>query len=225
MRAASNSPATSISTATTTSYPPPPERSYAAMAQPMALYNDPYRPGMMVHAPAPPYQPMYSQPGGLPSLYAAGSPQAGYYAQSMAPSGYPAYPGAPPPGPPAMGYAPQFPPTVMPSPPQTGMFTRNLIGSLSVNAFTLRDPEGKEGHWFILQDLSVRTEGNFRYVSNPSSALNPTNQSNQTENELHRRRLHPRRQIPAKPRQSPRPGILLLPPLPSLLGQEIPRCN
>lgn len=59
----------------------------------------------------------------------------------------------------------QYPPTVMPSQqPQTGMFTRNLIGSLTVNAFTLRDPKGKDGHWFILQDLSVRTEGSFRYV-------------------------------------------------------------
>ncbi|GAB7349572.1 hypothetical protein MBLNU459_g0266t1 [Dothideomycetes sp. NU459] len=165
VRAASNSPATSISTATTTSYPPPPERSYATMTQPMTLYPDPYRPGLMVQAPVAPYQPMYSQPQGLPSPY-AGSPPAGYYAQPMAPTGYPAYPGAPPPGPPAMGYAQQFPQTVMTSPPQTGMFTRNLIGSLSVNAFTLRDPEGHEGHWFILQDLSVRTEGNFRLKMN-----------------------------------------------------------
>ena len=33
-----------------------------------------------------------------------------------------------------------------------------------MNAFTLKDPKGKDGLWFILQDLSVRTEGSFRYV-------------------------------------------------------------
>jgi len=44
----------------------------------------------------------------------------------------------------------------------TGMFTRNLIGSLSASAFRLTDPQDKIGIWFILQDLSVRTEGNFR---------------------------------------------------------------
>ena len=56
--------------------------------------------------------------------------------------------------------------TAMPLPPPpataTGMFTRNLIGSLTVNAFRLTDTEGKVGFWFVLQDLSVRTEGNFR---------------------------------------------------------------
>ncbi|KAK3383011.1 velvet factor-domain-containing protein [Lasiosphaeria ovina] len=43
-----------------------------------------------------------------------------------------------------------------------GMFTRNLIGSLAASAFRLTDTEDKIGIWFILQDLSVRTEGNFR---------------------------------------------------------------
>ncbi len=44
------------------------------------------------------------------------------------------------------------------------MFTRNLIGSLSASAFKLTDPDNKIGVWFILQDLSVRTEGTFRCV-------------------------------------------------------------
>jgi hypothetical protein len=70
-------------------------------------------------------------------------------------------------------YAPQhYPqPTVMqattipiPITSTHGMFTKNLIGSLCANATKLTDPEGKPGYWFILQDLSVRTEGNFRYV-------------------------------------------------------------
>jgi hypothetical protein len=49
-----------------------------------------------------------------------------------------------------------------------GMFTRNLIGSLAASAFRLIDPNDKIGIWFVLQDLSVRTEGSFRYVSAPS---------------------------------------------------------
>jgi hypothetical protein len=43
-----------------------------------------------------------------------------------------------------------------------GMFTRNLIGSLAASAFRLTDTQDKIGIWFILQDLSVRTEGCFR---------------------------------------------------------------
>lgn len=67
----------------------------------------------------------------------------------------------------AMG---QYPPTspgygdmtrVSNSQPQ-GMFTRNLIGSLAASAFRLTDNNDKIGIWFVLQDLSVRTEGNFR---------------------------------------------------------------
>ena len=45
------------------------------------------------------------------------------------------------------------------------MFTRNLIGSLCVSAFKLTNPNNEMGVWFILQDLSVRTEGSFRYFS------------------------------------------------------------
>lgn len=44
----------------------------------------------------------------------------------------------------------------------TGMFTRNLIGSLAASAFRLTDPHDRIGIWFVLQDLSVRTEGHFR---------------------------------------------------------------
>ncbi|KAL2207164.1 hypothetical protein CC79DRAFT_1272791 [Sarocladium strictum] len=43
-----------------------------------------------------------------------------------------------------------------------GMFTRNLIGSLAASAFKLSDTNDRLGIWFILQDLSVRTEGAFR---------------------------------------------------------------
>jgi hypothetical protein len=43
-----------------------------------------------------------------------------------------------------------------------GMYTRNLIGSLAVNAAKLQDDHNRTGLWFVLQDLSVRTEGVFR---------------------------------------------------------------
>ncbi|KAH6660025.1 velvet factor-domain-containing protein [Truncatella angustata] len=43
-----------------------------------------------------------------------------------------------------------------------GMYTRNLIGSLVSSAARLEDPDNKIGIWFVLQDLSVRTEGWFR---------------------------------------------------------------
>ncbi|KAH7627369.1 velvet factor-domain-containing protein [Sordaria sp. MPI-SDFR-AT-0083] len=43
-----------------------------------------------------------------------------------------------------------------------GMFTRNLIGSLVCSAFRLTDTNDKIGIWFVMQDLSVRTEGVFR---------------------------------------------------------------
>lgn len=43
-----------------------------------------------------------------------------------------------------------------------GSVARNLIGSASACAVRLEYPEGKVGIWFVLQDLSVRTEGWFR---------------------------------------------------------------
>lgn len=40
-----------------------------------------------------------------------------------------------------------------------GSLTRNLIGSLVASASKLNDTDDQLGIWFILQDLSVRTEG------------------------------------------------------------------
>jgi Velvet factor len=51
-------------------------------------------------------------------------------------------------------------------PTQGGQFTRNLIGSLTASAFRLKDDKKELGIWFILQDLSVRTEGKFRLKFN-----------------------------------------------------------
>ena len=48
------------------------------------------------------------------------------------------------------------------------LHTRGETSTLSVIpsdlSFKLVDTEGKTGFWFVLQDLSVRTEGFFRYV-------------------------------------------------------------
>jgi hypothetical protein len=66
-----------------------------------------------------------------------------------------AYPGA--------GYPGAIP---VASPQHSTMFTRNLIGSLTVNAAKLVDDKNHEAYWFVLQDLSVRTEGQFRLRMN-----------------------------------------------------------
>ncbi|KAI4283431.1 MAG: hypothetical protein L6R38_002153 [Xanthoria sp. 2 TBL-2021] len=68
------------------------------------------------------------------------------------------------------------PTAATPTPP--GMFTRNLIGSLGVSAFKLTDPDNAMGIWFILQDLSVRTEGNFRLKMNFVNVGSPPSSSN-----------------------------------------------
>lgn len=66
------------------------------------------------------------------------------------------------------GYTNRYPQDLTPqranslATPPNGMYTRNLIGSLVTSANRLLDPEDKFGIWFILQDLSVRTEGYFR---------------------------------------------------------------
>ncbi|KAL8912152.1 MAG: hypothetical protein Q9171_002786 [Xanthocarpia ochracea] len=60
------------------------------------------------------------------------------------------------------------------TPTPAGMFTRNLIGSLGVSAFKLTDCDSVMGIWFILQDLSVRTEGSFRLKLNFVNVGSPT---------------------------------------------------
>ncbi|KXH63752.1 developmental regulator VelB [Colletotrichum salicis] len=60
-----------------------------------------------------------------------------------------------------------------------GMFTRNIIGSVSSSAFRLNDVDDQVGVWFIMQDLSVRTEGHFRLrfsfvnIAKPPGVTNP----------------------------------------------------
>lgn len=63
------------------------------------------------------------------------------------------------------------------SPAGNGSITRNLIGSLATSAYKLYDTHDRLGIWFVLQDLSVRTEGTFRLkftfvnLAGPSSRL------------------------------------------------------
>ncbi|KAF2737859.1 hypothetical protein EJ04DRAFT_532809 [Polyplosphaeria fusca] len=125
VRHSSGTPTVSISSSTTTSYPPPGPHIPQYMGQP----------GYAAPQMAPPPTYYHQQAPGAILNY--GYPSAGQY--------------LPPP--------PQMPMSVA---PQNGMFTRNLIGSLTVNAFRLTDTEQKSGFWFVLQDLSVRTEGSFR---------------------------------------------------------------
>ncbi|KAL5365418.1 velvet factor [Aspergillus floccosus] len=129
----------SISTAMSSSYPPPPHAvspSYPQYSQPP--YGYPPQMGNYYGGNPPmPYQNAYP------------NPQASYYHQN--------YYGAGGHMPPA-NMSPAQPVSAGPG----GMFTRNLIGSLSASAFRLTDPDNKIGVWFILQDLSVRTEGVFR---------------------------------------------------------------
>ena len=130
----------SISTAMSSSYPPPPQNlspTYPGYGQ-SAYGAPPVGYGMNYYG------------GG--QMYQNQNPYA-----SQQPVGYPPY------GFPSGG---QMPAAMSPAQPVAGgpggMFTRNLIGSLSASAFRLTDPDNKIGVWFILQDLSVRTEGTFR---------------------------------------------------------------
>ncbi|KAF2480587.1 velvet factor-domain-containing protein [Neohortaea acidophila] len=99
---------------------------------------------------APEYQAVMWAPNGQP-MYAA---PPGYPPQPGMPYGNPAY------YPQQYGGPSQYPPSS--SANGNSMYTRNLIGSLSVNASELADVEGEKAYWFVLQDLSVRTEGFFR---------------------------------------------------------------
>lgn len=89
----------------------------------------------------------YGQP--MTPSYPYGQPQ--YYGVQSSP-GYPA------------PYGSAYNAAAIPAPNPSQNHTRNLIGQTSVNAQKLNDPEGKPGQWFVLQDLSVRTEGTFRYI-------------------------------------------------------------
>lgn len=177
VRASSNSPAVSISSATTTSYPPPaePQRHYETQ---QVMYMSPEGP-VYAHVP---YQAVgMSRPGMYPM-----NPQMFYGQMGQ-----------------QIGYPPQ-------APSSNAMFTRNLIGSLTVNASRLKDNDGKEGFWFVLQDLSVRTEGFFRYVSLPGFSEVPPLTMEQTSHELHRYQRARRTTCDRQQRHRSCPGLDVL---------------
>jgi len=156
VRHSNTSPAVSISAATTTAYPPPAERPVFGIFNPLQL--------------AAYYRTMGDHVSANQLAVQAGLPPPGYAApptyQQQSPSAQTSI---------SNGFSQQQPspsyvqaatiPIHIPT-PTAGMFTRNLIGSLAVNAFKLNDDQGKLGLWFVLQDLSVRTEGNFRLKCN-----------------------------------------------------------
>ena len=140
VRHSSSAPTVSISSSTTTSYPPPPERTHY-----IAQYEHPYRQqGMPTQIPSqmPPYG--HQPPVNMGYAYQQPPPPAVYA---------PSY---------AQTYQPQPQATMISPPPMSSNHTRNLIGMNAVNACRLNDLDGKAGFWFVLQDLSVRTEGTFR---------------------------------------------------------------
>jgi hypothetical protein len=163
VRHSNSSPAISISAATTAPYPPPVERPYLGLLDPAQLQA--YYASIGDQATAqnltrylPPHQRQLQQH------------QAAMYGQPV-PPGYPQQ--FPVPGQPYMqNNTNTIPIPIIPTPSQ-GMFTKNLIGSLCANATRLNDPDNKPGYWFILQDLSVRTEGMFRYVLRFDNTCSP----------------------------------------------------
>lgn len=137
----------SISTASASSYPPPPQNVAPYPSYP----GNPY--GQVNYAALQNYYGGNPQLG-YPNPY-GGNPPYPYNHQYYAANAHLAQ---------AMSPAAAAAQSVPAGP--VGMFTRNLIGSLSASAFRLTDPDNKIGIWFILQDLSVRTEGTFRLKMN-----------------------------------------------------------
>ncbi|MCJ1469220.1 hypothetical protein MMC07_007853 [Pseudocyphellaria aurata] len=198
----------SISAATSSSYPPPSSAApnfhatYAntqpqpvplapgypqplpqlTMHQQMASHNAYQQGNISVY---PPNYTQHPYQQSIPPPPLASQPQQGYY--NTTPTGTPITP---------TYYSAQMqqnqgpllsphampPVTIDPRSSPTGMFTRNLIGSLCVSAFKLTDPENNMGVWFILQDLSVRTEGTFRLKMNFVNVGTPSSPSVQSLN-------------------------------------------
>lgn len=153
VKSSTSSPAVSISTATTTSYPPTETRQHYQEVPP-GLYSGPG--GVQ----------MYGTPAGYPppvrpDMFMQQMAQPAYIPNHFHNPGY-------------MG--PSNPVIMAGQNHNANLLTRNLIGSLTVNAASLKDTEGKPGFWFVLQDLSVRTEGWFRYYT--SNLNNPHHTSN-----------------------------------------------
>lgn len=209
VRHSNAAPTVSISSSTTTSYPPAPDRPvYTGMSSGLGITG-------YAH-------PVPSQT--LTASYVNGSGSQNFYPPTPSTPNFAPQYGV------SNGYAPN-PMPVMPAQILTNVtpinqnHTRNLIGSNSVNAQRLNDLEGKPGFWFVLQDLSVRTEGHFRYVSivHIHHALAYILVQAQVQ---HRRCRHrPRKLLRHQHGQMPYTRVLFLGSFHGLFGQEIPRCH
>ena len=143
----------------TTSYPPP-----AEPMMPLVMPGQQYPPYPQVGMGMPPNNygiNPWVQPGVSPRLppnHVVLRGPGGRFAPQTATN----LPGSPPLSP---AYSlPGMPQPMMQPSNNSSMFTRNLIGSTTVSAQNLYDLQEKAGIWFVLQDLSVRQEGRFRYV-------------------------------------------------------------
>ncbi|CAD6590762.1 MAG: hypothetical protein ASARMPRED_004993 [Alectoria sarmentosa] len=181
----------SISAATSSSYPPPVDDTPAYASNSLQQISIP--PTYSQPPPPPPasgyqqtlsqyHQHQYpqhsqtSQPPPPPPPPPSGQQQQGYYntptATPVTPTGYQSQL--------QQNQGPLLSPSQLSAPScdprsqASGMFTRNLIGSLCVSAFKLTNPNNEMGVWFILQDLSVRTEGSFRLKMNFVNVGSPT---------------------------------------------------
>lgn len=167
VRSSANSAQNSISSASTTSYPPTKEQPNPA---PISMYHQQHH---HHHQTIPSIMPQAMYTGGSVALPAypqqMAPPQYGHYAP-ISPYGMPQMQPMTTHMPPMTGYVAQIP-MQMPSGPRPThqqivmggtAYHRNLIGQLACNAFLLKDADGEMGIWFILSDLSIRTEGSFR---------------------------------------------------------------
>jgi len=162
----------SISAATSSSYPPPPP---TPPPHPHPQAHHPHRAQQQQH-PGYAHSSMHTQisyPGYPPPPPTPPSqlPQQNYYQppQQQHPGGPGYYQSIHGSLPASVQQQPPPPPQQQTQQTPSGMFTRNLIGSLTASAFKLTDPDNKIGVWFILQDLSVRTEGSFRCAAETQS--------------------------------------------------------
>ncbi len=141
-------------------FPDPPQvNPYSSQGGPQSYYQ-PNNYAPPTNGQSYPPQNGYTQPQAQPAYY-AGPSGPGSMAYPPAHQQVPSHqygPGGPRPYTPQEMSVPRGPVNQNPQ----GMFTRNLIGSLAASAFRLTDPDDRIGIWFVLQDLSVRTEGNFR---------------------------------------------------------------
>jgi hypothetical protein len=161
VRHSSAAPTVSISSSTVTSFPPAPERAHF-VATPMPQYDpqsqyrqDQPRQPMAGQGMAPPAMtPQAMTPQAMTQYGQPPMPPTGWYPQ---PHGYPPTPQYAP-----NNYSLSQVQAVMQASPSSNNHTRNLIGMNAVNACRLNNLDGKPGFWFVLQDLSVRTEGTFR---------------------------------------------------------------